>query len=969
MFRYITAILFSLFSFTAFSQKAAIVPGQIIIMLQKEASYDQFVSEFNDKNRSSDISYFRKLSKSQSIYVIQSDVFEGSERTYVSQIKKMSSILTAQVNHVVAQRANEPNDPRYSEQWQWKNNGDDDGKPGADINAEAAWDITTGGLTSAGDTIVVCIVDDGTNYDHEDLSSNIWFNKSEIAGNGIDDDNNGYIDDVHGWNFDDDNDNVNDGGHGVNVNGMIGAVGNNNIGVSGINWNVKMMNVVYAGVSEDAVIESYDYPLQSRILYNTTNGAQGAFVVSVNSSWGIDFGDPEDAPLWCNFYDIMGAAGIINVAATSNSEINVDEEGDLPTGCSSPYLISVGRTDKRDEYAACGYGTTTIDLGAPGVNIVTTRSNNRYTTTTGTSFSSPLVAGMVALLYSYPCPQIGTLMHQDYPSFALLVKNAILQGVDVMPEYADKCLTGGRANMLKSLEVVSLACAACQPGVVESFTYKEDNTYILTFDDSQLQTNLRYRASGTTDWTEILDVTNPYELVLPLTCTAFDFQLQNICEPNDTSLWGLTKVFSTGRCCESLEEMSVVHNIDGEITIYNANLNQDINTVIFYKKESDQNYTELELIADTITISGLDDCTFYNVYASAICINGDVIVSPTQRIFTNCPSNCSAVNCLPTADAVSGHIDNIIFNGVTAQTGNNSGFLDYGNALNLQAPDFGSFSAEINVLKEQGKNGRIRVFVDKNNDGQFGASENIFTQLIGVNNTKVNFDYDFDGAITEGSFKMRVMLTFLASEQPCNGDEGEAEDYCLNIYHVLQNECEQVDTIYQTNKTFTSIDLNWDKPQDDVIAYAYRYRELPDGDYTYLSDTAHKALLKNLKECTDYEFGIITVCQSDTSSFKVLNFRTDCTSSSNDLDDEITWKVYPNPFADRINVMLTSRSTGEGRLRLTDAKGTIVVEQKLNLTAGDHYFNLDANANIAPGMYILTLTDGKKVKSTKLVKQ
>ena len=108
------------------------------------------------------------------------------------------------------------------------------------------------------------------------------------------------------------------------------------------------------------------------------------------------------------------------------------------------------------------------------------------------------------------------------------------------------------------------------------------------------------------------------------------------------------------------------------------------------------------------------------------------------------------------------------------------------------------------------------------------------------------------------------------------------------MYPVLVNECDQIDSVFQTNKTFTTIDLSWEDPEDDVIAYAYRYRELPGGDYTYLSDTARSITLQGLKECKEYEFGVITVCQTDTSFFKTIHFKTDCSMASNTLDNDIT---------------------------------------------------------------------------------
>lgn len=950
----------------SFGQKY--VKGQVIIMLQKDVTFGEFTKEFSSNNRMITIDNYRKLSKSLPIYLIESESFKGNEKNISHRIAGLSSVALAQVNHYISQRGPVPNDTRYSDQWQWNNTGANNGVAGADVSAEKAWGITTGGITAAGDTIVVCVVDDGTDINHEDLVNNLWFNKGEIPDNGIDDDGNGYVDDVNGWNFQSYSSNVNTGNHGVNVGGMIGASGNNGIGVSGINWNVKIMNVVYAGVTEDAVIQSYDYPLQSRLLYNSSNGAQGSFVVSVNSSWGIDYGKPEDAPIWCNFYDIMGEAGILNVAATANGNINVDEVGDLPTACPSPYLISVGRTTKTDLYDKCGYGPISIDLGAPGVAIVTTRSKNRYTTTSGTSFASPLVAGMVALLYSYPCDKIGNEIHKDYAAFALAVKNAILNGVDVKSEYADKCLSGGRANAFKALENIALLCSACQPESVSELNYLDENNYNVIFANDDNQKILRYRPKDSTDWVTVNNVHSPLTVELPLTCTEYEFQMQTIC-PDDTSAWGPIKVLKSARCCNSLDNVAFFFDSTGVLNVTNINLNQDVNSIIHYKETSEVGYTELEADQDTMKISGLKECTFYDIFISALCIDSSTVKSKVYKVFSACTSTCGNFNCIPNTNGTSGYIEDFKMNGTLAQTGDNNGYINFGDHLNISAPDSGPFQTIINIKRTDFNDARLRLYIDFNKDNDISAGELFWEQSLGTNSSRVEFTHDFYNALIPGTYKMRLMLVFNSSSGPCDAGLGETEDYCLEIYHALQNECKEVDTIYQKNVTFTSIDLSWDKPQDDALVYVYRYKELPGGDYTYLSDTAHKITLKNLESCKDYEFGIYTVCFTDSSNFKTINFRTDCTNATNSVSQNIQWKVFPNPFVDNISVLLTSYTNGEGRLRLTDAKGSIVYDRKLQLTTGDHYIDLGSNSHLLPGMYILTFTDGKGIKSIKLIKQ
>ena len=131
--------------------------------------------------------------------------------------------------------------------------------PGADINATSAWDLSTGS-----NQVIVAVIDTGVLYTHSDLSANIWTNSGEIPGNGIDDDHNGYIDDVHGWNFiTNTSDPLDDNGHGTHVSGTIGAVGNNGIGVTGVNWQVKIMALKFLDASGSGLYIQMQFPQSS----------------------------------------------------------------------------------------------------------------------------------------------------------------------------------------------------------------------------------------------------------------------------------------------------------------------------------------------------------------------------------------------------------------------------------------------------------------------------------------------------------------------------------------------------------------------------------------------------------------------------------------------------------------------------------------------------------------------------------
>ena len=399
----------------------------------------------------------RVVSLPANIWLLKHDPdFPGARA--LEMVRRHPAVVAAQFNHLVHERIT-PNDSQFSQQWHHVDPQDND------IDSDLAWNITTGGNTALGDTIVVCVVE-GFDRSHSDLNANAWVNRAEIDGNGIDDDANGYVDDVFGWNPSAGNDNsLFSGSHGTSCAGMVGAKGNNANGVSGANWAVKMMPVRIGSLTEANVIASYSYALAQRQRWNDTNGLEGAFVVATSSSWGIDQADPDNYPLWCGFYDTLGEAGILNCGATTNSNLNVDVVGDMPTACSSPYMISVTATNSSDQRTFSGYGAATIDVGAPGESVRTTSSSNGYTTTSGTSFATPLTAGVIALLYSAPCSGLAQLAHTDPQGAADAVRTALFAGVDQVGNLPGQTVTGGRINANNSLQYILTNCATYSPGV------------------------------------------------------------------------------------------------------------------------------------------------------------------------------------------------------------------------------------------------------------------------------------------------------------------------------------------------------------------------------------------------------------------------------------------------------------------------------------------------------------------------
>ena len=426
-------------------------PGELLVQLAPSADLQKVLSLLNEAGRGT-VTLTKNLAPDWQIYLFHFDENQVQANSFLTTARQLPGIQSAQFNHRTAERGIDPNDTEW-----WRQ---DDMTL---IGAPEAWESSTGGLTLTGDTIVVAVLEKGILLTHPDLAPNRWYNRAEIPNNDIDDDNNGYVDDYGGWDARNDGDGTGgNNNHGTAVTGIIGARGNNAQGVSGVNWTVKLMGISNAEF-EDEIILAYHYAGNARRLYNQTNGAKGAFVVVTNASFGLDKEKAEDHPLWCAVYDSLGQIGIIGVGATTNQNTNVDVDGDMPTSCTSEFLIAVNNTNKfGGKMPSTGYGAVSIDLGAPGNDTYSTANagvnNPGYGTLGGTSSATPHVTGAVALLYGMPCDLLANDALTNPATCARRVRDIILDHVEPETTLDGNTTTGGYLQIGNSVEAVRELC-------------------------------------------------------------------------------------------------------------------------------------------------------------------------------------------------------------------------------------------------------------------------------------------------------------------------------------------------------------------------------------------------------------------------------------------------------------------------------------------------------------------------------
>jgi subtilisin family serine protease len=360
------------------------------------------------------------------------DIDDQDAEIVAEQYRRLPEVEYAEpVMEISLEENSEPiviKDPRFTEQWALFNDGSRGGTKGADISAMRAWSVTTGS-----NKVVVAVLDSGVDYNHTDLTNNIWTRPASVPE--YEDVQLGTIQDLHGFNaLENAADPMDDNGHGTHCAGIIGAEGGNDIGIAGVNWKIqimplKFMNAGGYGTTKDA-IEAINYVINRK--------KAGVNVRVISASWGSTMKSRalED--------DIRKAyeADILFVAASGNATTNNDRRPHYPSSYNVPNVISVAALDRNDNLASfSNYGVKSVAIAAPGVDILSTWLGDEYREASGTSMATPVVAGVAGLIVSKN-PKLSV---DD-------LKKRVLAAVDPLASLKGKVTTGGRINAEKALK-------------------------------------------------------------------------------------------------------------------------------------------------------------------------------------------------------------------------------------------------------------------------------------------------------------------------------------------------------------------------------------------------------------------------------------------------------------------------------------------------------------------------------------
>jgi serine protease len=746
-------------------------------------------------------------------WLIRCDCSSDKADSLAYIFSKNEKIKSFQKNKTVLLRSTIPNDPLFPNQWQYINTGQSGGITDIDIDADSAWSLGSGANTILGDSIVIAIIDDGINVLHPDLKDQIWINRDEIPSNGIDDDQNGYTDDYWGWNTNLLNDNIGSngaGGHGTPVSGICAARGNNNLGVTGINWNVKILLIRNNfNTSEANVIAAYGYALKQKIDYLQSYGKKGAFIVATNASWGINNGQASSSPLWCSFYDTLAAYGIINVASTTNNALDIDIMGDLPTTCPSEHLISVTNINKFGLLSG-GYGRQNVDLAAPGDGIFTCSFSN-YGSFGGTSAAAPHVSGAIALAFNQLCIQQLQFYYQYPKLFQIYLKSKLLQTVKPLSSLQNLSQSGGLLNLNQFIRQIKDSCKidSCFVPILRSseiltnnqslfcFAYEADSMEIELWQGSQLISSF-FTQNDSVLFTNLNSCQN-YRCRYRSSCTGTN------------SAWSEIQ-FLTLNCCEiprfisNQSISSFSHSINWQ--------NQSNPIQVWWRKSGQAQWNIINTNSTNYLLSNLLPCSSYEFKVRTNCDSTYSLFSPVFTFYTDGCNECAAPNYCNMRGIQSqfDFIRSIQIDTFQYLSQSNSYLFHNTNQLRLRAGR--SYPVEIkqgNVYQQN-----LRIWADFNNDLDFNDWNELLLQSSFNDSVLQTAIYIPEDVQTINSV-LRVSLRYAAFPTLCSViDNGETEDICIQLLPYT--------SVLEDNRSSYKLKI-YPNPTKDVL---YLAQELPE---------------------------------------------------------------------------------------------------------------------------------------------
>ena len=767
-----------------------------------------------------------------------------------------------------------PNDPRFTDQWHYENTGQNGGTVGSDISLLEAWEIETGNSN-----VIVAIEDGGVDWDHEDLAGNMWVNPDEIAGNGIDDDNNGYIDDVYGYNFVDNTGTISVGDHGTHVAGTVAAETNNGIGVAGVaggsgsNDGVRLMScTVFTNSSNGGFEEAF--------IYAADNGA----VISQNS-WGYSSkGVYDQAVLDAIDYFVANAGGpseAMNGGLVIIAAGNDDDSGLWYPGCYESAL-AVGATNCKDEKSWYSNYDTWVDISAPGGELISTNNdptaihstlpNNQYGVMQGTSMACPHVSGVAALIIS---KNYGNITPQE-------VWNKLVNTTDnidaTIPSYIGK-LGSGRMNAFAALDDGNPP--STPTGVTA--TNISSTSFELNWDATSGASSydIQIRESGGT-WSSYNSSTNTYTYLNASAETTYEYQLRANNSAGSSSYTSIATVTTLA--------LPDIPGIPSGLTATNITANSfslswnniaEADDYDVQLRPKNGSWTDYNTLTNNINFTGLQATTVYEYQVRSNNVTGS---SDYSAIGSATTTDIQIEYC--TSQGNNSTYEWIAEVGIGTFTNSSgaAGYTDFtSQTIDLEANTTYNI-ALTPAFSSTTYNEYWKIWIDYNQDGTFNDSDELAFDAGSMSKTTVTGTITIPESAT-GITRMRVSMKYNGSQTSCESfSYGEVEDYTVNIQAATPTVPPVPDGLSASNVTTNSFTINWNA-SNTATSYNLQIRE-QGGNWSTFNTTSTSYDYTVANEETTYEFQVSAVNAVGSSDYSTMSSVTTNSTSLVYCDSE-----------------------------------------------------------------------------------